>query len=133
ALVELQEEVSRAFGLSVNLGQCKPNQGRLDLAPMASIPKDALMFPFAGERYLGIVVRLIDLDDPPPVAMGFVKASHAGIVVTRTHRQTHTASRGFAEKSREELAIACASARIAMALSASDGTFDRHEGAAIKE
>lgn len=129
-----QEPDSNVFQNRVELGEAKPNYGFVDWVRVAVIIPDLLQPPYSGSRTLGVVIRLINLDTPPLITLGFSKPDQPGLVWTGLKRLLHT----FDEKGYEEAAehrdeARAISVKIGMSVAMADGHLHETEGATIKE
>ena len=80
ALDEFQEEKSRVYQNSVEVGYVNPNEGFIKWVRVGVVLPDLLATPYSGERKLCAILRLVDFDNPPDITHGFHQPKDARIL-----------------------------------------------------
>lgn len=134
ALEQFQEPETIVFQFKAELGVIRPNQGLTDWVRVGVVLPEIMMGPYGGRRRLDVIVRFIDLDNPPPIRVGVLPSSHPGLLwVSRVLTLSHEfKGQGFHERSQEEELSLAAAVRVAVFMAMADGELHESEGAAIK-
>lgn len=133
ALEAFQEAESIVYQHKVEVGYVGPDQGFRSWVRLGVIIPTIIQPPYGGERKLKVILRMIDLDNPPPVTHGF-HHDHPGLLWQQSLSFSwNFAEKGFseiAEHRDESLAIAL---KIGMAVAMADGHLDDKEGLILKQ
>ena len=130
-----QEPKSPAYWVRTEIGLVGPNQGFAAWSPVAGIIPEIFHPPYSGLRQLKMVIRLIDLSNPPPIMLGFMEIpQHSGLIWSKTVVFAHTfAEKGYMEIAEDRKTAATLSLKMAMAVAMSDGNLHEQEGFAIQK
>jgi tellurite resistance protein len=131
---QFQEKESSAYHFLNEAGTVGPNEGYISWAQVGVVLPDILYPPKGGNRKLMIVLRIIDLKNPPAIFLGYVDPDEPGHLFARTK----TINYHFDDKGYEEVAIAQEEARslavkLAMAIALADDSLDDSEVTIIKD
>jgi tellurite resistance protein len=90
--------------------------------------------PLGGRRRLDVIVRFIDLDNPPPMRLGLQPTGHPGLLWSSTilTLDFEFEGKGFQETSQEQEESLAAAVRVAVFMAMADGELHESEGTAIK-
>jgi uncharacterized tellurite resistance protein B-like protein len=133
AIETFQEEKSRAYQSFVNLGEVSGNQRFVRWIRAGVVITDILQPPYGGSRTLSVILRLVDLDNPPVISKGFHNSEEGilwieGIKITRSFEEK--GYREEVEHTEESQAIVI---HLAVAVAFVDGSLQDSEGMKIKE
>ena len=130
-----QEPESPAYWVRTEIGLVGPNQGFAEWSPVAGIIPEIFHPPYSGLRQLKMVIRLIDLSDPPPIRFGFMEIpKHSGLIWSKTVGFAHKfTEKGYLEIAEDRKTAATLSIKMAMAVAMSDGNLHEQEGFAIQK
>lgn len=133
---EFQEPDTTAYHVRTDIGFFSPGQSFAEWTPVGVVIPEILHPPYSGKRRMKMVVRLIDLSNPPPIRLGFLDArKHPGVLkryeLAFTH---HYVGRGYREAEAEEHRdeTKSLSLKMAVAVAMSDGSLHKKEGMLIK-
>jgi len=131
---DLQEENSHAYQHKGEIGNMAVGYGTREWVHVALIIPDMLQPPYGGTRRLEVRVRLIDLDNPPIIKLGFLVDDRGGILWSRALQFEHTFSiKGYIESAENRHKAQALSIQIAMAVAMSDGELHESEGKVIHD
>ena len=130
---QFQEAESTSYYFSNEAGTASLGQGYDSWAQVGVVLPDILFPPKGGNRKLVIVLRIIDLENPPAIFLGYVDPKDPG----HLHSKTKTINYHFDDKGYEEVASDRDEARglavkLAMAIAMADGSLDDSEGTTIQ-
>lgn len=130
-----QEPESSAYCERTEIGLVGPNQGFAEWSPVAGIIPEIFHPPYSGVRQLKLVIRLIDLSNPPPIMLGLmVIPKHSGLIWSKTVGFAHKfTEKGYLEIVEDRKTAATLSLKMAMAVAMSDGDLHEQEGFAIQK
>lgn len=134
AIDDFQEPDSRAFQHSVQAGQASPDTGFVSWVRVGAVIPSLLIPPQSGHRNLAAIIRMIDVDNPPPINLGFSSSNHPGLLATFQYDFVES----FEEKGYQEEAAHREEAReltitLGVQVAMSDGDFAEEEGKIIKD
>ncbi|MCK5851215.1 MAG: TerB family tellurite resistance protein [Kiritimatiellae bacterium] len=133
SLETFQEPDSSAYQHHLEVGQISPDQGFIDWVRLGVIFPDILQPPYSGERDLVAIIRMIDLNNPPPIAYGFHE-EHPGLLwqesLAFTWIFTEKGYNEVAENRDEAMAITI---KIGIVVAMADGNLDDKEGDILKQ
>ena len=129
-----QEPKSLAYWVRTEIGLVGPNQGFPEWSTVAGIIPEIFHPPYSGLRQLTVVIRLIDLSNPPPIMLGFMAIpKHSGLIWSKTVGFAHKfTEKGYMEIAEDRKTAATLSLKMAMAVAMSDGNLHEQEGFAIQ-
>lgn len=132
-LEEFQEKNSVVFQHASNLGRVGPSQGFADWVSMGAVIPDILQPPHSGNRKIEVIVRLIDLNNPPQINQGFHQQSARGILWQKSLRfDWEFTEKGYEEAAEHREEATSIALKIGVAVSMADGSFDDEEGNILK-
>lgn len=134
ALEAFQEPDNVIYQHQIEVGEISPDQGFVSWVRLGVILPDILQPPYSGRRDLVAILRMIDLNNPPPITHGFHDPDHPGLL----WQQTLTFSWLFKEKGYSEAAehreeAMAISLKIGVAVAMADGNLDDKEGDTLKQ
>jgi tellurite resistance protein len=134
ALEVFQEPETVIYQHLIEAGQAEPNQGFVSWVRLGVVIPAILRPPHGGTRTLTAALRMVNLDDPPPISLGFHDPEHPGLIWQAVLSFEHT----FDEKGYQEAAEHRDEARglavtLGMAVAMADGSLDNAEGNTLKE
>jgi uncharacterized tellurite resistance protein B-like protein len=133
ALDAFQEPDSIVYQHRAELGEVHPDQGFVSWVRLGVILPTILQPPYSGERNLRAVLRMVDLNNPPPINHGYHQ-DHPGLLWQKSLSFTWAfEEKGYSEAAEhrdESLAIAL---KIGMAVAMADGQLDDKEGITLKQ
>lgn len=128
-----QEEVSRAYFVGCEFGAVAPSYAIPEWTRIGVLFPEIMQPPHSGQRDLSVMVRLVDLSEPPTVNLGFLRSGEAKVLWKKKLKFTHHfAEKGWQEiaKHRDEAQIL--TLKIAVTVAMSDGSLDEQEGLLMK-
>ena len=130
-----QEPESPAYWVRTEIGLVGPNQGFAEWSPVAGVIPEIFHPPYSGVRQLKMVIRLIDLSNPPPIMLGLMEIpKHSGLIWSKTVGFAHKfTEKGYLEIAEDRKTAATLSLKMAMAVAMSDGHLHEQEGFAIQK
>jgi tellurite resistance protein len=127
-----QENLSTVYQWTTELGHCEPNQGYLDWVRFAPVFPSWLTPPYGEYRSLKVYVRLIDLDNPPPIRHGF-HTPHPGLIWQESVSFGYKfEEKGYLEAGEDQDQARVFSIKLGVAVAMADGGLDDAEGLVIK-
>ena len=130
-LDSFQEPNNVVFQHTAELPPVSPNQGFVKWERVSGLIPDLLQPPYSGERTLLVVLRLIELDNPPVITHGYA-SDDTGILWQSALTFTHIfKDKGYKEASENRDEAQALSVKVAVAVAMSDGSFDDREGEVI--
>ena len=128
-----QEDSNIIYQHTVEVGRVPPNQGFVKWVRVGVVLPGILQPPYGGRRKMMVVVRLVNLDNPPPITHGFNEPNHAGLLWQSSLEFEHFfAEKGYSEAAEHRDESRALAIKIAMAVATSDGSLDDAEGEVIK-
>ena len=124
-----QEPISVAYQHQTEMGDIEVNMGFMEWIRVGVVIPEILEPPKGGRRELKFVVRMIDLQDPPDIELGF---GDGALWTDSLDYVYHHEGKGFQEVSQEQDEGRVLSLRIGMSVAMSDGTLDDSEGLILK-
>lgn len=134
ALEDFQEEGTAAFQSSVELPILKPGYGFADWVHAGVVIPELLIAPYSGRQRIKIFIRLMDLSKPFDIRLGrHSQASGAAMVWGQViNKEVQLSQKGYIEaKDAQDKAVEL-SAKLAVAVSVSDGSVDPRESEVVK-
>lgn len=134
ALDQFQEPDSIVFQFRTELGTVLPNQGLPDWARVGAVFPEIMRGPIGGRRRLHVLVRFIDLDNPPPIRIASHPPGHPGVLWMSDVLSFDFVfeGKGFQEIGQEQEDALAAAVRVAVVMAMADGWMHEAEGRAIK-
>lgn len=134
-ITALQEPNTTTYHVQTDIGLVGPGQSFAEWTPIGVVIPEILHPPYSGKRRMKMVVRLIDMSNPPPIRHGFLDArKHPGILkryeLAFTHHQIEKGYREAAEHRDEAKSL---SLKMAVAVAMSDGSLHEQEGLLINK
>lgn len=132
ALDSFQEPDSVAYQAKNDIGYAKSGTGFIKWVRLGVAIPDLIEPPYSGKRKMLVVVRVVDLDNPPHIEHGFHQTDD-GIIFQRSLRFEHEfTEKGYIEASEHKEESVALSLKIGMAVAMADGSLDDSEGDVLK-
>lgn len=129
-----QEPESVAFRHVTEVGRVSPDQGAAKWARVGVVIPNFLTPPYSGNRKFAVVVRLVDLDDPPSISLGRHEPDQPGLLWQSVLAFNHSHDgKGYLEAAEDTVEANALTLKIAMAVAMADGSLDDSEGEVLKE
>lgn len=134
-LDEFQEEHSVCYQTSVDIGRCEPNSGYIKWVKVGVVLPEIMQGPHSGLRKLRVLLRLVDINDPPLIENGFhTKGNASGIIWSQSDNFTwNMTEKGYVEIDSAAHEAKSLTVKIAVAIAMADGNLDDAEGMVLKE
>tara|TARA_B110000211_G_scaffold89657_2_gene104767 strand:- start:5756 stop:6991 length:1236 start_codon:yes stop_codon:yes gene_type:complete len=133
ALDIFQEADSAVYQHITEMGQIQPDQGFVNWARLGVVIPDILEPPYSGTRNILVIVRMIDLDNPPAIEHGYHQTDDAGIVWQKSLTFDYNfIDKGYREASEHRDEAVAITLKIGMAVAMADGNLDDSEGEVLK-
>ena len=130
---QFQEDDSPAYFIERKLGIVGPNHGIPDSVGIGRVFPVTMRPPYGGQQTLTVVVRLVDLSEPPRVHFGYMPDG-AGLLWTGKIKFTrYFEEKGYLEVAEHQEEAQILTLKIAMAVAMSDGSLDTREGELMHE
>jgi tellurite resistance protein len=130
---QFQEPGSVVFQQVTEMGSVSGDQGFGSWVKVGTVIPDLLQPPIGGNRNLFVVVRLIDLDDPPVIRHGF-RESEQGMFWEKVLRFAHIfEEKGYKEAAEHRDEARGLAIRIGMSVAMADGSLDDSEGDILRK
>lgn len=127
-----QEPESTVFQWTTELGHCDPDSGFPDWVRFAPIFPSFLTPPYQGQRSLKVYVRVVDLDNPPPIRHGR-HTQHPGLIWQESVSFNYKfEEKGYLEAGEDQDQARVFSIKLGVAVAMADGSLDDAEGLVIK-
>ncbi len=120
-----QEPESVAYHYRSDIGEVESNVGFTEWAQLGIVIPEVLEPPKGGQRKLKILLRMIDVNNPPELFLGFGEGELWGNELDYIHNHE---GKGYEDRSSEQDEGRVLSIKIGMAVAMSDGTLDDSEG-----
>lgn len=130
-LDDQQEPGSIVFQQSQELPVASPGDAFISWVNAAAFVPDFLQPPYSGDRDLMVVIRLIDLDNPPDIHAGFADGNEGILWQSALRFSHHYADKGYKEAAEHREEAQALSIQIAVAVAMADGSLDDSEGEVI--
>ena len=125
-----QELETIAFQHRVEVAEVEPNMGFTDWVQIGAVIPEVLEPPLGGQRKLMIAVRMVDLNNPPELSLGF---GDAGLWIKTLNYAHHHDGKGYEGQSKEEDEGKELSLQLGMAVAMSDESLDDAEGLVLQD
>ena len=132
-LDEFQEPNNVVFQHVSEMPPISPNQGFVGWERIGGVFPDLLQPPYGGKRDMMIIVRLIDLAEPPSIQHGFADGDEGILWKTYLPFTYEFTGKGYSEVSEHREEAQALSVKVAIAVAMADGSFDDREGVVIAE
>jgi tellurite resistance protein len=127
---QFQEADTTGYFFEREVGDIGPTQYFPEWVSIGKVIPEILTFPGSGKRKLKIVIRLVDINKPPDIELGFGD----GALWTGTLAYEYVSDeKGYEEEAqhRDEARALCL--KIGMTVAMADGSLDQSEGDALKK
>ncbi len=129
-----QENDSRAYFMKCEFGVVASHYTIPEWARIGIAFPEILRPPYGGQRDLTVMVRVVDLSDPPVVKRGFLRSGDSGVLWRRKLKFTHHfKEKGYQEVAKHRFEGQILTLKIAMAVALSDGSLHEQEGLLLKK
>ena len=131
---EHQESDNRVYRFYTEAGQVLPTYYYPDWITIATVLPDFIQTPYSGKRNIVVLVRMVNMDNVPPILYGFLNDGHPG-VLWQSYEEfdwliSHT---GFQEMIDLQIKAQAAAIRLAVAVTMMSGRITASEGHLIRE
>ena len=130
---DAQEEVTSAFQLIQDMGVVDSGYGFPDWAPLAPILPKYIQPAYGGVQKIGVVVRLVDMHDPPSITLGFSKIRSDSIWTGSEDFTYDFEIKGYIESQEGKDEARALSVKLGMAVAMADGELDDSEGKTLNK
>ena len=130
---DAQEEVTSAFQLIQDIGVVDSGYGFPDWAPLAPILPKYIQPAYGGVQKIGVVVRLVDMHDPPSITLGFSKIRSDSIWTGSEDFTYDFEIKGYIESQEGKDEARALSVKLGMAVAMADGELDDSEGKTLNK
>ncbi|MDZ7788905.1 MAG: tellurite resistance TerB family protein [Xanthomonadales bacterium] len=134
ALEDFQEEETIGYQSGVELPVLKPGYGFGNWVHAGAVIPDLLIAPYGGRQKIKIFIRLMDLSKPFDIRLGrHSEVSNAATLWTQVlNREVELSQKGYIEAKESQDKAVVLSAKLAVAVSVSDGSVDPKESEVVK-
>ena len=133
AIDGFQEEKSRVYQSRLEVGEVNPSQGFVSWVRAGVVIPDVLVTPYSGERKLAVILRLIDLDNPPAIEHGFHAPESKGILWQKRLNFTHSIKdKGYREAAEHREEAQAIALKLGVFVAVRNGRISDPKGNAIK-
>lgn len=127
-----QEDSSTAYQSILDMGEIPGSVGYSDWVGIAMFFPDMLQASYGGNQKLGIVVRLVDMNDMPLVSLGFSPRSDS-IWTESVDFEYDFDSKGYKEEQVDKDESRALAIKLGVAVALVDDNFDDREGETLKK
>ncbi len=129
-----QEPETVVYQFSSEIGQVDPEMGFVSWSRIGAVFPDLLEPPYGGRRKLVAILRLVDINNMPDIAYGFVDPNHPGVLWQTALRFEYSFDeKGYREAAEHRDQAKALSIQIGMAVAMADGSLDHSEGVVLKD
>jgi tellurite resistance protein len=134
AIESFQEAESSVYQHKLEVGRLLPNQGFTDWVRLGVVLPELLEPPYSGKRKMRAVIRMVDLNNPPDVSLGFHEPDHPGLLFQHALDFTWDfREKGYKEAAEHREEAATLAIKVGVAVAMSDGSLEQREGAILKQ
>jgi tellurite resistance protein len=134
AIEMFQEAESIVYQQVSEIGAVSPDQGFISWVRVGGVIPEILEPPFGGKRTFVAVIRMVDIDDPPEIELGFhAPNGPSPLWVDSLEFNYYFEGKGYEESAESRDHARALSIQIGMAVAFADGTFDDSEGETLRE
>jgi len=134
ALEAFQEPNSVVYQHQIEVGEISPNQGFVSWVRLGVILPDILQPPYGGRREMVAILRMVDLNNPPPITHGFDEPEHPGLLWQQSLAFGWTFNeKGYREAAEHRDEAVALALKIGVAVAMADGNLDDKEGETLKQ
>lgn len=128
-----QESDSIVYQHSGEIGSVSENQGFLNWVRLGVVLPEILQPPYGGNRQLLVILRMVDLDNPPDIEHGFHERDPKGLIWQGNLEFTYSFSeKGYKEAAEHRDEARTLAVKIGIAVAMADGSLDDEEGEIIR-
>ncbi len=128
-----KEGESTAYQQIVDLGSIEANQGFTQWVQIGVVIPQVLYPPEGGDRKLTIISRIINMDDPPDIYLGYCDTAEDGLLqVLSTPTDFFYDGKGYSESAADRDKARSLAIKLGMSVAMADGSLDDSEGNVIK-
>jgi uncharacterized tellurite resistance protein B-like protein len=129
---EAQEEKTSAYQHIHEIGVVDGPGGYDDWGAIAPIIPDLIQSAYGGLQKIGVVVRLVDMHDPPSILLGFSDTSDC--IWTESEDFSYDfKTKGYKEEEEDKEEARALSVKLGMAVAMADGELDDSEGKTLNK
>ena len=132
-LEEYREQETAAFQAIVPMGKMKPGYGFINWTKIGGILPGFLETAYKGKRKLSIFVRLVDIENPPSIRLGYHDRDERLLWVQGYSFEHNVTLSGYREKVKNRIKAHCIIIKLGVYAALSDNNFDEEEGVSIKK
>ncbi|XWN36310.1 MAG: tellurite resistance TerB family protein [Balneola sp.] len=132
-LEDFQEPENIVFQSRSKIGEVQPNYGFTDWVTLGGVIPEILQPPYSGDRNLRVLVRLIDLSNPPTIIYGFQQPNDTGTIWQgEVGFSWEFKEKGYKEAQENYEEAASIALKIGVAVAMADGSLHNKEGEILK-
>ena len=132
-LETFQEPESRAYQYVQKAGTINPNEGYISWVRAGVVLPDVLYPAYGGNRKLQLILRIVDMNNMPPIECGFGRQDHPGMFALKVvGYELAYEGQGFMEASENKDEARALAIRLGIAIAIADGNLADSEGNVIK-
>ena len=129
-----KEPNSAAYQQIVDIGEIEENQGFAQWVQVGVVIPDVLYPAEGGKRSLRFICRIIDMDNPPDINLGYCDSSDDGLLkMLVAPFEFYYEGKGYQESATHKEEARGLAIKLAMSVAMADGSLDDREGKVIKE
>jgi len=133
-LENFQEEGNPAYQHTMDVGNIGVDQGYTGWVRVGVVLPQILQPPYGGNRNLAVIIRLIDLLNPPSIRHGFHSSDEDKIITQKLLNKSYVfTEKGYLEEGEHRDEARAIAIQMGLAVAMADGTLDDSEGIVIKE
>jgi tellurite resistance protein len=131
-LDSFQEPDNVIFQHLVPVGAVGADEGYVKWSRVGAVIPEALQPPSSGSREMAVLLRLIDLDNPPTITHGFHDPEGKILGTWSFSFQHHYTEKGYQEAEEHRDEATAIAVKIGMAIAMSDGSLAEAEGDVLR-
>ena len=129
---QTQEDLTSSFQHTLEIGPVDGPGGYKDWTGISVIIPDMIQPAYGGEQTLGIVVRLVDMNDMPSIILGYCDRSDV-IWTDSIDFKYNFDSKGYKEEEKDKDEARALSIKLGVAVALVDDNFDDSEGEILQK
>ncbi|MDD0854274.1 TerB family tellurite resistance protein [Halobacteriovorax sp. GB3] len=133
-LEDYREPDTAAFQAVVPMGQMKPEFGFPSWTKVGGFLPEFLETAYKGNRKLSVFLRLVDLENPPTIRLGYHGNDQKGLLWIQGQEFQHNMIyAGYREEQENRIKAHCSIIKLGVFAALSDNEFNEEEGLSIKK
>lgn len=132
-LEDFQESYTKMFQVSSTIGVVWPNYGFDNWVTVGAVIPEFLQPPYSGDRIIKVLVRLVDLSNPPIIINGNCELSDSGVIWERSiNFSKRFSEKGYVQAQKHYEAATTIAIRLGVAVALADGELHDNEGEILR-